>query len=35
MTAFADTVAFALAPPGHVLLRITKHLSDRTSSPDT
>jgi serine/threonine-protein kinase RsbW len=33
MAAFADTVAFAPAPPGHVLLRVTKHLPAGTSSP--
>jgi serine/threonine-protein kinase RsbW len=33
MVAFADTVAFAPAAPGHVLLRVTKHLPAGTASP--
>lgn len=32
MVALADTVAFAPAPPGHVLLRVTKLLSAGTAT---
>jgi serine/threonine-protein kinase RsbW len=33
MVAFADTVAFAPAPSGHVLLRVTKHLPAGIAPP--
>ncbi|MBM0258287.1 ATP-binding protein [Micromonospora sp. 4G55] len=33
IAALADTAAFVAGPPDHVLLRITKHLTDVRSSP--
>ncbi|MET8082438.1 ATP-binding protein [Micromonospora sp. NPDC005237] len=33
IAALADTAAFVAGPPGHVLLRITKHLTDARTAP--